>query len=228
MALTSLTQDFIIAAGLTVEGTSTVNSATGQTTALQVNSGAAIAKNLIVGTTATINGNSTLLGTLNVGNIATLNSTVNSFSTGSGALQVAGGVGIGQDVVVGGEMSIGSITSATVVTAFFSNNSLYSSYTSNPITLVGQQSLDNFSATAWRSAKYLVQIVDGSKIHIEEIMVFHDGTNVYKTEYAIMSNQGELGTFDVSIQSQQIYLLFTPAPFPTNMVIKIVRTALSI
>ena len=64
MALTSITRDFVVKAGALVEGTSFVTSSTGQTATLQVNGGAAIAKNLIVGTTATIWGATTLQGPL--------------------------------------------------------------------------------------------------------------------------------------------------------------------
>ena len=51
---TAPTQDFIVKSGLNVQGTSTVTSSTGNTSTLQVDGGAAIAKNLIVGSTATI------------------------------------------------------------------------------------------------------------------------------------------------------------------------------
>ena len=72
MALTSITKDFVVKAGALVEGTRFASSATGQTGTLQVNGGAAIAKNLVVGTTATIWGDSTLVGSLTVNGYSTL------------------------------------------------------------------------------------------------------------------------------------------------------------
>ena len=66
MALTSITKDFVIKAGITTEGTLFASTSTGQTGTLQVSGGAAIAKNLVIGTTATVWGNSNLIGTLNV------------------------------------------------------------------------------------------------------------------------------------------------------------------
>ena len=66
MALTSITKDFVVKSGALVEGTNWVTSSTGQTSTLQVNGGAAIAKNLIVGTTATIWGAQTNQSSLNV------------------------------------------------------------------------------------------------------------------------------------------------------------------
>ena len=65
MALTSITKDFVVKAGLLVEGTGTVSSSTGAVSALQVNGGASIAKNLIVGTTATVYGPASFLSTVN-------------------------------------------------------------------------------------------------------------------------------------------------------------------
>jgi len=56
MATTAITEDFVTKSGLNVQGTSTVTSSTGQSGTLQVNGGAAIAKNLIVGSAATVGG----------------------------------------------------------------------------------------------------------------------------------------------------------------------------
>ena len=63
MAITPVNQDFNVNNGLVVLGTSVVTSSTEQTNALQVNSGAAIAQNLIVGTDAKIYGNFEVYGT---------------------------------------------------------------------------------------------------------------------------------------------------------------------
>ena len=72
MALTSFTQDFILKSGLSVEGTIAVTSSTGQTGTVQVAGGAAIAQNLIVGSTATVHGPTQLENTLNVVGQSTL------------------------------------------------------------------------------------------------------------------------------------------------------------
>lgn len=143
----SPTLDFIVNSGLTVLGTAAVTSSTGNTETLQVNGGAAVAKNLIVGTDTEIGGNLivrgsipflsittgtftnltvTGLGTLNattlgvstatqldvaarllVGGLSQLNNVTlsnqtNSTSSTTGALTVAGGVGIEKDLYVGG------------------------------------------------------------------------------------------------------------------------------
>ena len=89
--------------------------------------------------------------------------------------------------------------------------------------------LDSFVSDTYRTAKYLVQIVDttGNKIHVEEILLFHDGASVYMNEYAIATNTGELGTFDATFGGGYVTLTFTPNYTPGYMTIKVNRTAIT-
>jgi hypothetical protein len=113
--------DFVVRQGIVVQATNEVTSSTAQTAALQVNSGAAIAKNLIVGTTATVWGPLTVYGpstlaNINSAGIVTLTNSSNASSPTTGALQVTGGVGVGSDLFVGGVIYgsvVGLITTAT-------------------------------------------------------------------------------------------------------------------
>jgi hypothetical protein len=56
----------------------------------------------------------------------------------------------------------------------------------------------------------------------------HDGSaNVYKSEYGVMSNVGELGTFDAFVTGSGVQLTFTPsfpALTPSALVVKAFRT----
>ena len=113
MALTSIIRDFAVRSGLIVEGTSAVTSATGMTGTLQVNGGAAIARNLIVGETSefrddtfsrkniTVDGAAFLTGVTATNSIA-INTTTQANIAGGGALQVTGGGYFGSNVVVNG------------------------------------------------------------------------------------------------------------------------------
>jgi hypothetical protein len=106
MAITAINRDFIVKAGALVQGTNFVTSSTGQTGTLQVNGGAAIAKNLVVGTTATIWGATTLQNTLTVGGYTILN-----------AAQAAGftatSISITNNLTVGGNGQITGLFTAT-------------------------------------------------------------------------------------------------------------------
>ena len=67
-----------------------------------------------------------------------------------------------------------------------------------------------------------MQVVDGTKVHITEITIFHDGTNAYLNEYGTSTNQGELGVFSATLISSQVTLTFDPVN-ATAMTIKVVR-----
>jgi fibronectin-binding autotransporter adhesin len=161
-------------------------------------------------------------------NTLTLAGTTAATSTQTGALQVAGGAGIGGNLYAGGFISVGTTATNSVVTAFVSNNNVYASYTSNVITNSIQVILDSFSTSTYRTAKYTVQIVDGANIHAQEILLFHNGSTVYKTEYAVVYNNSELGAFDADVSGGLARLLFTASPTPTALTVKMVRIGLTL
>jgi len=217
---------------LTVTGTaslpSTITLSNLTVTNLTVSNNETIGNNLLVSNLFTATMAATLGSTLAVTGIANFNSTQDSNATNNGSIVTAGGVGIAKNLVVGIAATIGSVSTQTVVPAIYTNNSLYSSYTSGYIVTNSQINLDTYSASAYRTAKYLVQVVDNTKIHVEEILVFHDGTNVYLTEYAIATSQGELGTFDANLTGGTVTLTFTANYTPTNMTIKMNRTTITL
>jgi len=156
---------------------------------------------------------------VNNGNVKIAATTVSNGTT-NGALVVSGGAGIGGALNVGGAGSF----AATGVTV---GNTLISSYTSGAISTTSTQNLDTFTTSTYRSAKYTVQIVDAAKVHITEMMIFHDNTIVYKMEYGISTNTGELGTFDATLAANVITLTFTPNYIPAAMIIKANRTSIA-
>ena len=226
---------------LTITGTTASTSTT--TGALIVTGGVGIGGGLYVGgsvtsTNLTLNGVTTstntttgalivtggvgIGGNLYQAGILVVQNTATSTSTTTGALRVSGGVGIG------GTIYIGPTTTSSVVTSFVSNNNAYTSYTSNTITNSIQVILDTFSTSTYRTAKYIVQIVDGANIHAQEILLFHNGSTVYKTEYAIVYNISELGSFDADVSGGLARLLFTASPTPTALTVKMVRIGLTL
>lgn len=126
MSLTSILKDFAVRAGLIVEGTNNVTSSTGMTGTLQVNGGAAIAKdayiggNISVGNSSTIYQNSYVLGsTFLTGVTATGNVSITSSTqatTTTAALAITGGVLVGNNLVVN------SLAASTTTVA---NNALF-------------------------------------------------------------------------------------------------------
>ena len=145
----------------------------------------------------------------------------------TGALQVAGGVGISGDLNVDGNADFnGSVLNV-------GNSEIYT-YTSPTLSSNAQVGLDSFAISGYQSAKYFVQVVDNTvagqpnKMYVTELIVFHDGlSSVYISEYGMASNTGDLGTFDATISGPNVTLTFTPNYTPTSMVVKVHRTTLS-
>jgi hypothetical protein len=73
-----------------------------------------------------------------------------------------------------------------------------------------QQTVDSFSTSTYRTAKYIAQITSLSEYHVIEILIVHDGTTPYLTQYGEIYTVEPLGTFDSSISSGKLNLLFTP------------------
>jgi len=90
----------------------------------------------------------------------------------------------------------------------------------------GSNVIDAFLLNDFRSAKYLVQITSGTDYHVTEIMVIHNGSNVYMTEYATLYDNVLLATFDADISGGYVRLLTTPTN--TGSSIRVYRTAMRV
>jgi hypothetical protein len=113
---------------------------------------------------------------------STSSPTFAGLSVGSGSL-TAGSVTL-TDALIGTATTSVSTTSATVV--------------------------DTWSATAYSSAKYIVQMKNGNDIEVLEVLVTVDGNNnVYLTEYADVISNAQIGTTNADYLSGDIRLLVT-------------------
>ena len=74
-----------------------------------------------------------------------------------------------------------------------------------------QITLDSFATATYRSGKYLVQMTSGSSYHMIELSLIHDNTTVYLSQYGEVKSGTSLGTFDASISTGTLSVLFTPA-----------------
>ena len=153
--------------------------------------------------------------------------------TNTGALIVYGGAGISGNVNVGGAVSAGVSNPATGTpnVTFIGGNTVFASYTSAVISGTATVNLDSWSTSTFRTARYLVQVVDSGKVHIAEMTVFLDNSyQIYMNQYGISTNQGELGTFDANTTSTAgaVTLNFTPSPAAVAMTIKMSRQTITI
>ena len=89
-------------------------------------------------------------------------------------------------------------------------------------------SLDILNTTLYRSAKYMIQVTDTSNnlYHFCELMVLHNGTSAFVTEYASLYSSYSLMSFDAYISGASLFVTGTPTN-PNNTV-KIYRVAVGV
>lgn len=66
--------------------------------------------------------------------------------------------------------------------------------------------LFSFDKTLYGSGKFIVQATEGIKRQVTEILVVHDGTTAYATEYAIIRTNGNIFNLEVDIEDNNVNL----------------------
>lgn len=124
-----------------------------------------------------------------------------------------------------GTATVNRVVSNTTVqgNAFIMNGNVSSTSTTGALTL------DSFATASYRTAHYLVQVTDNtnSQYHSTQIMLIHNGTTVFQSEYNIIYSNAILGTFDSTIAAGTVQLQFTPSS-ATNKTVKVLRTAIEV
>jgi hypothetical protein len=92
---------------------------------------------------------------------------------------------------------------------FRANNSVDVTSSSVTTTSTSETTLFSFDSTVYGSGKFVVQASDGSKRQVSEILVLHDGSDAYATEYAVIRTNGNLFNLEVSIVSSNVVLTTT-------------------
>jgi hypothetical protein len=93
-------------------------------------------------------------------------------------------------------------------------------------TATADQVLDSFSATEYRTAKYIVSVSSGTEYHSFEILLNHNGTVANQTTYADLPTGVSLATFAADISSGNVRLLTTPTNAVTAY--RVTRTAIAV
>jgi hypothetical protein len=135
-----------------------------------------------------------------------ISNTTGSGTTTSGSLTVSGGAGIA-----------GTLNASSVgirdLTALFSANLTTSANTTNQV-------LHSLPHAEFKTVKYIVQCISGSDLQAQEILLIHNGTNVYMTEYSqvLGPSNTPITTFDARISGSLLELLVSPVNSITTYV----------
>jgi len=146
---------------------------------------------------------------------------------GTGSLVVDGGAYVTKNLVAGGTIFAGDKTNATTsgpIDGLYIGNNMQAANT-KILATTGITTIDSWSASVYTSAKYIIQIVQAGAIHTEEVMIVQDGTDVYMSEYGVVTTGEELGTVDADITGGNVILTFTPFS-ATSMVVQVVRQSI--
>lgn len=151
------------------------------------------------GKTLTLGGNFTTSGAFTTTLTATANTTVTLPTAGTLAtLDQA-------ETFTGTKLFTGNLNLGSAGTAHASE---LITTVSNTVTTADTE-IDNWSSTTYRSAKLIVQVTQGANYQVSEIMVTHDGTTAYPTEYAVLNTGTEIATFSFAISANLLRLRVT-------------------
>lgn len=160
-----------------------------------------------------------------VTNTLYVTSSTNSTSTDTGALIVTGGVGIGLDVNIGGQLSAERVR----ITDAIMDSTLITVNTTGTIIV------DSYSLGDYRAAEYLVQIDSGTgstaTFQISKILLVVSNTGtVQATEYGVIHTDGpgvHMGTWAAGVVGGTTVALYFSPDEPTEKTIAVFRTAIT-
>ena len=135
---------------------------------------------------------------------------------------------IGQDVATNAAVTFGSIATGAITLDSGTGelNTSTQLVTVNTVTTV-----DSFDKATYRTAKYLVQVTQGSKYTTSEVLLVHDGTDSYLSEYAVIELGGTVIplTVSTSISASNVLLRVTITDAAsTNATVKVARTLIAV
>ena len=91
-------------------------------------------------------------------------------------------------------------------------------------TTAANQTLDSFSSTVYRAAKYVIQATSNGEIHATELLIMHNNDDVFTSQTNTIFSVSSLITLDASIIGGNVVVTVTPANADT--VVDFVRTTL--
>ena len=135
---------------------------------------------------------------------------------------------IGQDVATSASVTFANVATGSITLDSGTGELNTSTQVVNVNTVT---TVDSFAKGTFRSAKYLVQVTQGTKYTTSEVLLAHDGTDSFMSEYAVI----ELGasripmTVSTSISGSNVLLRVTITDAAsTNATVKVARTLIAV
>ena len=153
-----------------------------------------------------------------------------SYDDGANTVTLSIGQAVGtSDSVTFGNTTVTNTVAAGAITLDSGTGELNTSVTTVSVNTVS--TIDSFDKTVYRTGKYLIQVTQGSKYTSSEVLLAHDGTDSYLSEYAVI----ELGgtriplTVSTSISGNNVLLQATITDAAsTNATVKVARTVIAV
>ena len=96
-----------------------------------------------------------------------------------------------------------SITISSTGTGEYSGTLLTSTDSANQV-------LDSYNKTIYRTVKYVIQAISGSNIHSSEVVLTHNDSDTFASQYAVVKSGPVLYTLGSTIVDGDVQLLVTP------------------
>jgi hypothetical protein len=135
---------------------------------------------------------------------------------------------IGQDVATSSSVTFASLATGAITLDSGTGELNTSTQVVNVNTVT---TVDSFAKATYRSAKYLVQVTQGTKYTTSEVLLAHDGTDSYMSEYAVIELGGSRIPMVVStsISGSNVLLKVTITDAAsTNATVKVARTLIAV
>lgn len=176
----------------------------------------------ITGSTAIIISNTSTLQTVTTRGNTTNNqifftNTTQSTSSSTGAVVISGGLGVAKRI---------NSESLQIADTIMDSGMVLVNTTDTIV-------VDSYPVTQYRSAKYLIQITEGTGATasfetIEILLLVDNNQTVYATEYAVLTSNGDLGEFAADVQNDDVVRLYFTAFEASSKTLKIFRTGMTV
>lgn len=132
----------------------------------------------------------------------------------SGDVQASGNLTVEGNSTLNGNLSVEDYVSLEAAPngagAYEENSRVQTSYVTIAAGSNSVSTISSFQSSAFVTAKYLVQIKQGLNYHSAEVLLLHNGSTVFMTEYGALTTSNAIGILDAAVSGGSVILTLTP------------------